>query len=1196
MANPTDQEFINRIMQAESSGRRYDKNGKLLEGPKTKYGTAKGEMQVLDKTFVDPGFGVTPAKNKSAEERARVGRDYAKAMLERYNDKQVAAMAYNWGPGNVDKWMASGKESAIPKETADYVVKVTGSPIGGQQQVAKKASPFDTAAAPAPAVAAGAAKAPATPPIRKAETAPTQDMKARIAALGPNYHAAMALSYLADNTDEDDPTIQAYRERTEEDAAQTAFLNEPAAPVALAGVDLKASSPFQEPVTAARGGLIHRADGSPEEGETGYFQDPMGVADSGPVTADTRAPGKAPSARAMLDMVKEVGSGAARNVKNLAIGASDTPYDLVGGPVDLVTMAMRPFGYKTEKPVGGSEYLKEKATELGVRLPDSKDSRDQGFRLAGELGASLVNPASATRKIAATGAKLAETGAQVAQAGKEAAQTAKMGAQLGAESAKQTAKGAAKKASDMLKEVKTSYGGNRPINVREMQEATQRTAQENRAILDEIQQGPNTNPPGWTHVEGGGAGGELPFREALPDFRLELQENLARLRAARGEPPPPPADMMPEAAPAPTSTLAVANSVPMAPPVAPPMMATGVSADRPFVGRLDAYVDTLKNPVQLEQLKGQLRGKFRDYDLERVERAFAGMDPKTKLTPDQIKQALAGTHAPSKFVSETFLPQASANWQNADNVWGQPLGTTNLYLAQTPEKETGIKLFDQMVADLGVFTSTSRKIPDPDNLVAARKFLENAELTKRVDPQQLQAITNKFDEVEGRITALSDKKQNLTAINNGFLYPIIYKDAEVAQGAYGDQPYFRFQTEALDRMVKAEMEKRIAGGMTVEQAAIDMTGIRHALSEQADTEAVKKVHELVAEKARSLGIALPDFSLIDWNKTRDAGSLTSSVARNSPEFKENVEQTLNNVIKGVADEGAQIQRFLDPDLLELAKRLNPGPVYKGRHETVTKDKPFPVGFTRFSEHEATIPQMGTVQGRHFHELQSDLSKDMRSSGTTHGSLEKDQADYAKIREQIKQQHDETLDTLRDLRAEKRAGGNALEIAQKELDARKLHDKKLKPLEKRSDILSIRISNPPSKEMRLEEPFAGFETNAALRQQLLLKNAIQSAMRDGKSFATFPGRESSKWKLYVDEETGRSRVEPNLKQVAKDLGGKNAGIDVRWIELPPDANGQPVTALGITWPPSAAERIIKEGVPFAKGGSVERRPDDNRRYL
>ena len=369
-------------MQAESGGRRYDKNGKLLEGPKTRHqGTGKGEMQVVDKTNLDPGFGVTPAKNKSPDERARVGKDYAQAMLDRYDkDRQVAAMAYNWGPGNVDKWVAGGKKGSIPEETANYVVRVTGSPI----QTAKKAEPTPSfaAAAPAPAAAAGAPKAPATPPVKKAEAAPTEDIKARIAALGPNYHAAMALSYLADNTDEDDPTIQEYRNRREDDAAQTAFFNEPAAPVALASVDLKASSPFQEPVTAAHGGLIHRADGSPPSGEM--------------------------SARSMLDMAKEVGSGTLRNVKNLALGAADLPYDIAGTPVDLATLAMRPFGYNVEKPFGGSEYLKEKAQELGVRAPESKDEQDKLVRLVGELGAGLVNPASVVRGGLKAGAKAAD--------------------------------------------------------------------------------------------------------------------------------------------------------------------------------------------------------------------------------------------------------------------------------------------------------------------------------------------------------------------------------------------------------------------------------------------------------------------------------------------------------------------------------------------------------------------------------------------------------------------------------------------------------------------------------------------------------------------------------------------------------------------------------------------------------------------
>jgi hypothetical protein len=55
---PSSRDLLDAVKQQESGGRRYDKSGKLLEGPPTKYGTAKGEMQVLDMTNKDPGFGV----------------------------------------------------------------------------------------------------------------------------------------------------------------------------------------------------------------------------------------------------------------------------------------------------------------------------------------------------------------------------------------------------------------------------------------------------------------------------------------------------------------------------------------------------------------------------------------------------------------------------------------------------------------------------------------------------------------------------------------------------------------------------------------------------------------------------------------------------------------------------------------------------------------------------------------------------------------------------------------------------------------------------------------------------------------------------------------------------------------------------------------------------------------------------------
>ena len=81
MAQQAFDEIIAAVMQAESRGKRYADDGKTLTtSPKG----ALGEMQVMPKTITKPGFGVTPAKDKSPDEIARVGRDYLKAMLDRY--------------------------------------------------------------------------------------------------------------------------------------------------------------------------------------------------------------------------------------------------------------------------------------------------------------------------------------------------------------------------------------------------------------------------------------------------------------------------------------------------------------------------------------------------------------------------------------------------------------------------------------------------------------------------------------------------------------------------------------------------------------------------------------------------------------------------------------------------------------------------------------------------------------------------------------------------------------------------------------------------------------------------------------------------------------------------------------------------------------------------------------------------------
>jgi hypothetical protein len=91
---------------------------------------AFGPMQLMPATAAQPGFGVRPfdrtAPDSIAENR-RLGRDYFTALFNRYSDVPTALIAYNWGPGNADKWIAAGRDpKALPAETRNYVAKITG--------------------------------------------------------------------------------------------------------------------------------------------------------------------------------------------------------------------------------------------------------------------------------------------------------------------------------------------------------------------------------------------------------------------------------------------------------------------------------------------------------------------------------------------------------------------------------------------------------------------------------------------------------------------------------------------------------------------------------------------------------------------------------------------------------------------------------------------------------------------------------------------------------------------------------------------------------------------------------------------------------------------------------------------------------------------------------------------------------------
>jgi hypothetical protein len=91
--------------------------------------------------------------------------------------------------------------------------------------------------------------------------------------------------------------------------------------------------------------------------------------------------------------------GVGRNIVDIGRGVSYYPYDLLGAPVDIINMALQPVGLGSERPVLGSDYLRNIAQSLGYAQP----STGSGAETAGRLGAAFVNPAAGARAVGQAG-------------------------------------------------------------------------------------------------------------------------------------------------------------------------------------------------------------------------------------------------------------------------------------------------------------------------------------------------------------------------------------------------------------------------------------------------------------------------------------------------------------------------------------------------------------------------------------------------------------------------------------------------------------------------------------------------------------------------------------------------------------------------------------------------------------------------
>lgn len=395
-ARGIDPEIALRIARAESA---------VNPAAQAKTSSAGGLFQVVDKTWRE--FGGKPGKKYDPDENIRVGTDIIakntqtlKSFLNRDPRPAEVYAAHYFGPSGAKNFLSAEPgtpmESIFSKEviranpnlkgkTTAQVMASLEKKMGGKPVQQAKASPSAEQVAPAPARAAG------EPGGRVVSAAPAAATVSRetISSLGPGYQAALALSFLADTDEKEDRDIDREPGIAEKWLAESATASRPSALAEFSDISIK--SPFaalepRQPVQMFNeGGEVDRL--TPQQIERLAEKEAMER--------------EAASKPAFLTPKSGIGRRISTQPGELEAaalqGVSEYPYLLAGSPVDLATMVMRPFGYDVEKPMFGSEDLKERALKAGIRQKPPEGAAARALYEMTQLGASAVNPAAPIR-------------------------------------------------------------------------------------------------------------------------------------------------------------------------------------------------------------------------------------------------------------------------------------------------------------------------------------------------------------------------------------------------------------------------------------------------------------------------------------------------------------------------------------------------------------------------------------------------------------------------------------------------------------------------------------------------------------------------------------------------------------------------------------------------------------------------------
>lgn len=120
-AHGVDENLVRHVMHKETGGLKDRANAVSPAG-------AIGVMQLMPRTAKELGV----SNPYDPEQNIEGGVKYLAQLQRKYQDPRLTAIAYNWGPGNTDKWLAAGADpSRLPRETRGYIQNLAEGGIAG---------------------------------------------------------------------------------------------------------------------------------------------------------------------------------------------------------------------------------------------------------------------------------------------------------------------------------------------------------------------------------------------------------------------------------------------------------------------------------------------------------------------------------------------------------------------------------------------------------------------------------------------------------------------------------------------------------------------------------------------------------------------------------------------------------------------------------------------------------------------------------------------------------------------------------------------------------------------------------------------------------------------------------------------------------------------------------------------------------